>query len=94
VSWGGDRLDVFVVGTDRALYHKWWDGHAWGPSVTGYENQGGVVIGNPAPVSWTGDRLDVFVEGTDRALYHKWWDGNAWGPSLTGYEGLGGIIDF
>jgi hypothetical protein len=34
VSWGANRLDVFVIGTDRALYHKWWDGNAWGPSLT------------------------------------------------------------
>ena len=44
---GGDRLDVFVLGTDHALYHKWWDGSAWGPSVTGYESQGGVIVGQP-----------------------------------------------
>ena len=42
-SWGPNRLDVFVTGTDSALYHKWWDGSAWGPSVTGYEYMGGVI---------------------------------------------------
>ena len=30
-------------GTDSALYHKWWNGSAWGPSLTGYENMGGVM---------------------------------------------------
>ena len=35
VSWGPNRLDVFVVGTDSALYHKWWNGASWGPSLTG-----------------------------------------------------------
>jgi Repeat of unknown function (DUF346) len=90
VSWEAGRLDAFVVGTDGALYHKWWQG-AWGPSVTGYEFLGGVIVGKPTPVSWEQDRLDVFVVGTDRALYHKWWQG-AWGPSVTGYEDLGGII--
>ena len=43
MSWTGDRLDVFVEGTDRALYHKWWDGNAWGPSLTGYEGLGGII---------------------------------------------------
>jgi hypothetical protein len=43
VAWGPNRLDVFVLGTDSALYHKWWDGSAWGPSVTGWEYQGGVI---------------------------------------------------
>ena len=32
VAWGANRLDAFVLGTDRAMYHKWWDGSAWGPS--------------------------------------------------------------
>jgi hypothetical protein len=42
-SWGTNRLDVFVTGTNSALYHKWWNGTSWGPSVTGYEHMGGVI---------------------------------------------------
>ena len=38
------RLDVFVVGTDSAVYHKAWDGNAWQPSVTDYEPLGGTVV--------------------------------------------------
>ena len=26
VSLGNGRIDVFVRGTDKALWHKWWDG--------------------------------------------------------------------
>ena len=37
VAWAPNRLDAFVIGTDSALHHKWWNGSAWGPSVTGYE---------------------------------------------------------
>jgi Peptidase family M28/Repeat of unknown function (DUF346) len=92
VAWGPNRLDVFVIGTNSALYHKWWNGTAWGPSVTGYEYMGGVIQGRPKAVSWGANRLDVFVIGTDRALYHKWWNGTAWGPSVTGYERMGGVI--
>jgi serine protease AprX len=33
-----------VIGTDSALYHKWWNGAAWGPSLTGYEPMGGVIV--------------------------------------------------
>ncbi|WP_332879597.1 M43 family zinc metalloprotease [Massilia sp. S19_KUP03_FR1] len=90
VSWGPNRLDTFVLGTDRAVYHKWWNGSAWGPSVTGYENMGGVCTSTPQVVSWGPNRLDLFVTGTDSALYHKWYAG-AWGPSLTGYENMGGV---
>lgn len=94
VSWGQNRLDAFVIGTDRALYHKWYDGvTGWGPSATGYENLGGIILDSPEVVSWGPNRLDAFVLGTDMALYHKWFDGaTGWGPSATGYEYMGGII--
>jgi hypothetical protein len=91
VAWGPNRIDTFVLGTDRALYHKWWNGAAWGPSLTGYESLGGVCTSVPQAVSWGPNRLDVFVTGTDSALYHKAWNGSAWGPSVTGYENMGGV---
>jgi hypothetical protein len=91
VSWDENRIDAFVLGTDRATYHKWWDGTAWGPSVSGYEYLGGVCMSAPEVASWGPNRLDAFVLGTDHGLYHKWWDGTAWGPSETGYEALGGV---
>ncbi|NOL39447.1 zinc metalloprotease [Kribbella sandramycini] len=90
VSWGSGRLDTFVLGTDLATYHKWWDGTAWGPSVTGYEYMGGICMSAPEVASWGPNRLDAFVLGSDHAVYHKWWDGAAWGPSVTGWEYLGG----
>ena len=88
---GSNRLDVFVIGTDRALYHKWWNGSAGRPSLTGYERLGGVCMSAPRAVAWGPNRLDIFVVGTDGALYHKWWNGSAWGPSLTGFERMGGV---
>jgi hypothetical protein len=92
VSWAANRLDVFVLGTDRGLFHKWWNGSAWGPSLTGYEAMAGICESAPQAVAWGPNRLDVFVTGTDSALYHKWWNGSAWGPSVTGYERQGGVI--
>ena len=93
VAWAPDRLDVFVIGADRALYHKWWNGAAWGPSLAGaYEKLDGICLTRPEVVAWGPNRLDMFVIGTNSALYHKWWDGTAWKPSLTGYEDMGGLI--
>jgi hypothetical protein len=89
-AWSANRLDAFVLGTDAALYHKWWAG-AWGPSEAGFERLGGICLGAPDVVSWSANRLDAFVIGTDRALYHKWWDETAWGPSAGGFERLGGV---
>ncbi len=87
VSWGSDRLDTFVLGTDLATYHKWWDGSAWGPSVTGYENLGGICMSAPEVASWAPNRLDAFVLGTDHAVYHQAYAGAGW----SGWEYLGGV---
>ncbi|TDD62232.1 zinc metalloprotease [Kribbella antibiotica] len=86
VSWGSGRLDTFVLGTDLATYHKWWEG-AWGPSVTGYESLGGTCLSAPEVASWVPNRLDAFVLGTDHALYQQSWDGTAW----SGWASLGGV---
>jgi hypothetical protein len=85
VSWDEDRIDVFAVGTDSALWHRWWDGSSWG----GWESLGGVLESTPKAVSWSAGRLDVFAVGTDSALWHRWWDGSSWG----GWESLGGLLE-
>jgi hypothetical protein len=84
VSWGPDRLDIFAVGTDQALYHRWWDGANWG----GWESLGGILSSPPSVVCWGPNRIDIFANGTDNAVYHRWWDGANWG----GWESLGGIV--
>jgi microsomal dipeptidase-like Zn-dependent dipeptidase len=76
-SWAPGRLDVFVRGTDNALWTKWYDGNNW----SGYLQLGGEPIASdPAAVSWGPNRIDVFVRGTDNALWTKWYDGNNWRP--------------
>ena len=82
-SWGRNRLDTFVIGNDRALWHKWWNGSAW----SGWESLGGRLYSNPAAVSWGPNRIDVFAIGGDHQMWHRWWDGAAW----RGWEPLGGF---
>jgi hypothetical protein len=81
-SWAPGRLDVFVRGTDNALYHRWYDGN-W----SGWESLGGVITSDPAAVSWASGRIDVFARGTDNALWHKWYAGG-W----SDWESLGGVL--
>jgi hypothetical protein len=92
VAWGPNRLDIFGLGTDNQMFHKYWDGHAWGPSPTGWEALGGEFNSPPAVVAWGPNRLDIFGLGTDNQMFHKYFNG-AWGPSPTGWEALGGEFD-
>lgn len=52
-SWGGNRLDVFALGMDNALWHKWFTG-----SWSDWESLGGQLTSGPA-----GSRIDVFARG-------------------------------
>jgi Repeat of unknown function (DUF346) len=61
VTWGANRIDCFARGTDRAMYHRWWDGSTWG----GWEDLGGIILEAPNCVSWSVNRIDCFARGTD-----------------------------
>jgi hypothetical protein len=93
VSWGPNRLDVFGVGVDNVMLHKWWDGTNWQPSnskVLWQRLDGASVISPPAAVSWAPNRLDVFGLDEDNVVRHNWsWDGANWG----GWEALGDSIN-
>ena len=36
------------AGLDGAMWHRWWDGNAWG----GWESLGGIILEEPDCVSW------------------------------------------
>ena len=87
VSWSANylRLDVFVRGSDGALWWKYYQ-NGW----SDWQSLGGKLAGatGPAVASWSPGRLDVFVTGTDDALYHKWYTGGTW----SSWENLGGKL--
>ncbi len=68
----GDGLDnVYVRGSDNALWQLAWYGNTW----HGWQrhNDGGVLASAPAVSSMNGDHEQVFVRGTDGAVWQKWW---------------------
>jgi hypothetical protein len=95
VSWSAERLDIFGLGTNNEMFHKYWSpSTGWGPSQTGWEAIGGVFNSPPAVVSWSAERLDIFGLGTDNQMYHKYWSPTTgWGPSQAGWEAIGGTFN-
>ena len=81
-SWDVGRLDVFVQGTDNALWHKWHDSQ-W----RGWEWLGGDLTSAPSATSRGPGRLDVFARGRGNQLIHKSHD-NGW----TGWSNLDGQL--
>jgi hypothetical protein len=82
-SWGATRYDMFVRGTDNAIWHRSWNGTAW----SGWDSLGGIVTSDPSAVSQGPNSIDVFVRGTDNAIWHRSWNGTSW----AWWDSVGGI---
>ena len=78
-SWGPGRLDLFVTGEDKKLWHRayWQEWHGW-------EDLGGQLLGAPTAVSWGPERIDVFGTGLDGQVWQIGWQGadgwSGWHP--------------
>lgn len=82
-SWGPGRLDAWISGLDRSVWHRWSQagvGAQW-------ENLGGISLSTPAGVSQAPGQADVFIRGNDNALWMRSYR-NGWSP----WTSLGGIV--
>jgi Repeat of unknown function (DUF346) len=68
ISWGYARIDIFVRGSDNALWHKYYDVNLGGWSI--WYTHGGTLTSAPTATSWGSGRLDVFYRGSDNTLRH------------------------
>ncbi len=82
------RLEIFVRGTDSALWHIWQTApnNGW----SGWASLGGILESDPVVFQNEDGRLEVFVRGSDSALWHIWQTApnNGW----SGWASLGGIL--
>lgn len=83
VSWGPNRMDVFVDGVDNQLYHDAWSGKGW----SGWQGLGGLLSSSPTVSSWAPGRLDVFIAGVDDVVYHAFYAGQWYG-----WQYMGGLV--
>ncbi|MBI1218691.1 MAG: hypothetical protein GC186_09115 [Rhodobacteraceae bacterium] len=83
------RLDIFGLGRDYAMYHKSYVGTHDSDDLSGWQGLGGVFTSAPAAIAWDGGRIDVFGVGMDHALYTRTLRGNTWTPN---WESLGGTF--
>lgn len=88
VSGDGHHVDLFVVGTDRALWHTASDTDAQGrPGAFGtWQSLGGTLTTAPAVASSAPGTILVTGRGTDGSLWARAWDGTSW----TAWRPLGG----
>ena len=90
-SWGKNRLDIYAVGIDTILYHKYWDGSQWAD----WESLGGQGIeGSVAATSWSANRLDIVAKIGNDNYFYKYYDGQAWRPDVGGWYNKGPDFHF
>jgi len=82
-----NSLDVFVQGTDHALWYKHYQSASgW----SAWKSLGGVLTSDPAVVSRPNGKIDVFVRGNDGALWSRYTtDG---GASWSTWSKIGGQL--
>jgi peptidoglycan/xylan/chitin deacetylase (PgdA/CDA1 family) len=80
VSWDGRRVDLFVLGTDRAIWHTstMVDANGQPTTFVAWHSLGGVLTTAPAVASSAAGRLLVTARGTDGLLWSRTWNGTAW----------------
>jgi hypothetical protein len=82
VSWGDDRIDLFVRGGDNRLWQDWTDcgGCQWSGWLKPLGNNG-TLASSPTATSWGVGRIDVFVLGTNGLVYQVFWETTTWNGS-------------
>jgi hypothetical protein len=95
----GQRLDVFVLGTDGQIHQKYWDSAGWHPGTgstwfgatdIGWGTIPGGAVSDPT-ATWSShmDRLTVMVRGNDGGLWESHWTAaSGW----TTWRSLGGNL--
>ncbi len=61
-------LDLFVTGSNRALYHLTWGSSGWS---TSWEKLDGYLTSSPAVTSRSSTTMDVFVCGSSGIIYER-----------------------
>ena len=79
------RIDVFGVGLDYAMYHKFLQGL----KRSSWERLGGTFSSTASVVSFDPNRIDVFARGADFTLRHRYLTNAGW---LSDWENLGGSL--
>ena len=80
-----NSLDVFVRGSDNALWYKHWNGTTW----SALTSLGGILTSDPAATSSAPGHIDVFVRGTTGVLWQKT---TTDGGQTWNWNNLGGIL--
>ena len=92
-SWGPDRFDIWALGSDRDLQHKYFQTDRYSE----WEGLGGSrLIGKPAVASQRLGSFDIVVSrnagASARQYLSKSFDGSRWEPDVSGFHNQTGTF--
>src|SRR5207244_6107795 len=70
VSWGPNRLDIFGLGVNNEMLHKWWDETGRAPSRTKWEPSGATFHSPHTTLHSSPTPLDTFAPRLNQATIH------------------------
>jgi hypothetical protein len=82
------RLELFLVGSDNQLYHRWQtapNSSQWSEGWQLLQLLGGQwPLSSNTTIARNADgRLELFIVGSDGRVYHKWQVVRPWNPDHT-----------
>lgn len=83
------NMSVFVLGTDRAAWVKWYDGNTWFPSDTSWTSLGGRFSSSLEAISWDPHGVHLMGRDDDNSYLHAYADTRN-GYDILNWENLGG----
>ena len=87
-TWGVNRLDAFVTGTDGILYHRFFNGTSW----TWEALPGEASTADASSISTTSGSIDVFIRGADGGIWRRTFTGGNGGTWSASWQRIGGVI--
>lgn len=70
LAWGDGRLEVFALGADEAIWHRWWTGDATGWSD--WASMGGTFATGPSAILWGDGHTELFATDASGVAWHRW----------------------
>jgi hypothetical protein len=80
-------FEVFVRGTDNAVWHRQWTGLGWAD----WQSVGGVATSGPDAASQGSGQMDFVVRGTDNAIWHRNWNNSLHCCVWSAWDSAGGV---
>jgi hypothetical protein len=72
----GDRIELYMLGTDHTLYRKYRYFGNW----SGTQRVSSLVKSDPGATMWNTGHIDIFAVSQSNQLWSRMWENGAWYP--------------